>query len=172
MLWVFDYVLCCCCHVAGWMLQIPCTWYLLLCIKYVKIRVFLIVGSVQSWVRNRRGGGWNTREEEGGGLDNFSKLNNWIGGRKFLKNLISALNFFFFFVNGKITKRRSNHTGGHATRTVKPLHFGNTNTRVTKPHTRVPLFFPSQKNKMASIKNFICAASACNLVPRAILKNY
>ena len=28
------------------------------------------------------------------------------------------------------------------------------------PHIRVPLVFPSQKNKMASIKDFMCEASA------------
>ena len=38
---------------------------------------------------------------------------------------------------------------------VKPLHFGNTITRMVVSHIPVPLVFPSQKSKIASIKNFI-----------------
>ena len=60
----------------------------------------------------------------------------------------------FFSVNGQATKRRSNHTSGRATLTVEPIHFGNTVTRTAMPHIRVPLVFPSQKNRMASIKDF------------------
>ena len=48
---------------------------------------------------------------------------------------------------------------GQATCTVEPVHFGNTITRTAIPHICVPLVFPSQKNKMASIKYFICEAS-------------
>ena len=44
--------------------------------------------------------------------------------------------------------------------TVEPLHFGNTITRTVMPHIRVPLVSPSQKKKMASLKDFICEASA------------
>ena len=65
-----------------------------------------------------------------------------------------------FSVNGQATKRRSSHTSGQATRTVEPLHFGNTITRMVIPHIRMPSVFPSQKNRMASIKNFICEVPA------------
>ena len=67
---------------------------------------------------------------------------------------------YFFSVIGQATKRRSSHTSGPATRTVEPLHFGNTITKTVMPHIRGPLVFSSQKNKMASIKDFICKASA------------
>ena len=49
---------------------------------------------------------------------------------------------------------------GQAMHTVEPLHFGNTITRTVMPHIRVPLVFPSQKKKMASLKDFTCEASA------------
>ena len=66
----------------------------------------------------------------------------------------------FLSENGQATKRRSSHTSGQVTREVQPLYFGNMITRTLIPHICVSLIFPSQKTKMASIKDFICEASA------------
>ena len=67
---------------------------------------------------------------------------------------MSWTQFFFFFC--KLVEPWQN---GQLKRTVKPFHFGNTITRTVMSHIRVPLVFPSQKSKMASIKNFICQLS-------------
>ena len=63
----------------------------------------------------------------------------------------AGCNFFF--------RKRSSHTIGQDKRTVEPLHFGNSITRTIMPHIHVSLVFPPQKDKMDSIKAFICEAS-------------
>ena len=64
-----------------------------------------------------------------------------------------------FSVNSQATTRRSSHTIGQATRTVKPIYFVSTITRTVMPYFRVQLILLPQKNKMVSIKDILCEAS-------------
>ena len=66
----------------------------------------------------------------------------------------------FFSENGQATTRVSSHANGQDRRMVELLHFGNIISRTVMPHIRVPIDFSTQKNNMASIKDFICETPA------------
>ena len=57
---------------------------------------------------------------------------------------------YFFPINGQATKGRSIHTSGQATRTVEPLHFGNTITRTIMPH--ISFSFIKKRTSIKSLR--------------------